>query len=175
MQDRYAGWAVPKQHALCFSCTNYLSAGKVFITAPVPQYQKIACFKANLSSHLFKRHVLYLNFCGQHLSSSPGEAVLLQTVCMHVGSHNRCYFKRSLPSRVRTRSSPGEALSSSPCKPSLAWLLQQAPAHAACWLWQLPVFSRATGWLVPVARFGGKIKQGMCPWFQGLWGGFPPA
>ena len=49
-----AGWAVPKQHAVCFSCTNYLSAEDVFVTAPVPKYQMIACFKANLSSRLFK-------------------------------------------------------------------------------------------------------------------------
>lgn len=71
---------------------------------------------------------------------------------------------------MRTRSSPGEALSSSPCEPCLARLLQQAPAHATRWLLQLPVLSRAAGWLVPVTRFEGKIKQGMCSWFPGPWG-----
>lgn len=71
---------------------------------------------------------------------------------------------------MRTRSSPGEALSSSPGEPCLVRLLQQAPAHAARWLLQLPVLSRAAGWLVPVTRFEGKIKQGMCSWFPGPWG-----
>lgn len=44
----------PGAAALCFSCANYCSAEKVFVTAPVPKYQMIACFEANLSSHLFK-------------------------------------------------------------------------------------------------------------------------
>lgn len=45
----YVGWAVLKQHALCFSRINYLSSEKVFVTAPAPKYQMIACFEANLS------------------------------------------------------------------------------------------------------------------------------